>query len=153
MQWIRTLAPALVAGCTAVMSLSALAQAEPAGRVRPKVDVRAMAPGPQASDAAAEPKPAASGLTRDQRKEATLQARQDDTLLPAGEASELRSEKAASAVAARTSTAAATPEPSPPAAPELAAQTASPTMVATVEPSTKKGARKKTRAVAASAPV
>lgn len=87
MAWISALAPALAAGCMAFVSLSVSAQTAPADGKRQKVNVRAMVPGPQASDAVGEPRPAA-GLTRDERKEATLQARKDGTLQPAGEAAD-----------------------------------------------------------------
>jgi hypothetical protein len=98
MQWIRALAPALVAGCAAAVSFSAVAQTAPAG-ARTKVDVRTMVPGPQASDAAAEPRPA-GGLTRNQRKEAALQARQEGVLQPAGEAADPGASKPAPVAAA-----------------------------------------------------
>jgi len=85
MTWIRALAPAVVAACTAIVSLSVPAQTASEVDKRQKVDARAMVPGPQAADAMAASQPA-GGLTRDQRKEATLQARQEGTLQPAGEA-------------------------------------------------------------------
>ena len=89
MKRIRALVPVVLACCTAVASLSASAQGEPAVGKRQKVDVRTMVPGPQASDVVADARPA-GGLTRDQRKEAALQARQDGTLRPAGEAADQR---------------------------------------------------------------
>ena len=85
MSWIRILAPAVVAGCTAIVSLSAPARTVPTVDKRQKVDARAMVPAPQASDAMADSQPA-SGLTREQRKEVTLQARQERALQPPGEA-------------------------------------------------------------------
>ena len=85
MPWFRVLAPAVVAGCAAIVSLSAAAQTASAVEKPQKVDARAMVPAPQASDAMADSQPA-GGLTRDQRKEATLQARQQGALQPAGEA-------------------------------------------------------------------
>ena len=154
MLWIRALALALVAGCTAVVSLSTLAQAESAAR-RPKVDVRAMVPGMQASDAASEPRPAASGLTREQRKEATLQARQEGALQPAGEAADLRSDKPAPVPDTRPvppATTTAMAEPAPRTAPETGAEV-SPTIAPAAAPAAvKKSTRKKARAAAASTP-
>src|SRR4051812_1594009 len=86
MAWIRALMPVVLAGCCAAAAAQT-ASAPPA--VREKVDVRAMVPGPQASEAATEPR-TAGGLSRDQRKEATLQARQEGSLQPAGDAAEAR---------------------------------------------------------------
>jgi len=146
MQWIRALAPALVAGCAAVVSLSVVAQAPPAG-ARAPVDVRAMVPGPQASDAAAEPSPAASGLTRNQRKEAALQARQEGALQPAGEGEPRGDKAAAPASAPRAGSAMASIPPAP--APAVAADASPPTIVAAVPPPAKKSTRKKARAASA----
>lgn len=84
MAWNRALATVVAAACLAMVSLQAPAQTRADGK-RQKVDVRGMLPGPQGSDTAAEPRPVPA-LTRDQRKAATMQARQAGTLQPAGEA-------------------------------------------------------------------
>ena len=138
MTWNRALAAIVVASGTAIAVLPALAQSTASSPPkRQKVDVRSMVPGPQAADAASEPRPAASGLTKDQRKEATLQARQEGTLQPAGDAAELRDAR-----------------PTPPAgAPAELAATNPPhaDRVATAAPPspTKKAARKKARSAGA----
>jgi len=103
----KRIVPALVAGCWIALSGSALAQAS-----RPALDARAMAPGLQAApDPVSTPKPAA-GLTRNQRQEAALQARQEGALAPAGEAADPRGDRPA-VPPARNRLAAATP-PAPP---------------------------------------
>lgn len=134
---IRALGPALAAGCMVVASLSAVAQTAPS---RTRVDARALVPGPQASDAAGESRPAAD-LTRDQRKDATLKARQEGALRPAGEAPDLRGDRPAPV-------AAATPETAAP--PSAVAAAAAPTVVATA-PTPPKKRKKKARAAAAPA--
>ena len=146
---IRTLAPALLACCTAIFALTASAQTESAVGKRQKVDARAMAPGPQASDAPADPAPPAKGLTRDQRKEATLQARQDGALRPAGEAADARDAGSAPRAVADSA-----PLPPPPGAPaEAVADASPPTQVAAAtSPPVKKSKSRKTRPPAASAP-
>ena len=55
MDSIGALTPVVLACCTAIVALSASAQSESAACKRQKVDVRAMAPAPQASEAAADP--------------------------------------------------------------------------------------------------
>ena len=145
---IRTLAPALLACCTAIVALTASAQTESAVGKRQKVDARAMAPGPQASDAPADPAPPAKGLTRDQRKEATLQARQDGALRPAGEAADARDAGSAPRAVADSA-----PSPSPPGAPaEAVADASSSTQVAATSSPVKKSKSRKTRPAAAPAP-
>ena len=147
MHRIRALAPVVLACCTAILSLAASAQTEPTVGKRQKVDVRAMAPGPQASDAAS-PSPAASGLTRDQRKEATLQARQEGTLRPTGEAADPR-EAAPPYLPGAVS--APSPMPAAPAELEGAATPSTQLAAATASP-VKKGKSKKPRPPGASAP-
>ena len=145
---IRTLAPALLACCTAIVALTASAQTESAVGKRQKVDARAMAPGPQASDAPADPAPPAKGLTRDQRKEATLQARQEGALRPAGEAADARDAGSAPRAVADSA-----PSPSPPGAPaEAVADASSSTQVAATSSPVKKSKSRKTRPAAAPAP-
>ena len=145
---IRTLAPALLACCTAIFALTASAQTDSAVGKRQKVDARAMAPGPQASDAPADPAAPAKGLTRDQRKEATLQARQDGALRPAGEAADARDAGSAPRAVADSA-----PSPSPPGAPaEAVADASSSTQVAATSSPVKKSKSRKTRPAAAPAP-
>ena len=145
---IRTLAPALLACCTAIFALTASAQTESAVGKRQKVDAHAMAPGPQASDAPADPAPRAKGLTRDQRKEATLQARQDGALRPAGEAADARDAGSAPRAVADSA-----PLPPPPGAPaEAVADASSSTQVAATSSPVKKSKSRKTRPAAAPAP-
>ena len=149
MDSIRALTPLVLACCTAIVALSASAQSEPAAGKRQKVDIRAMAPAPQASEAAADPVPPANGLTRDQRKEATLQARQDGALRPAGEAADARDAGLAPRAVADSA-----PLPPPPGAPaETVADASPPTQVAAATlPPVKKSKSRKTRPPAASAP-
>jgi hypothetical protein len=155
MKSIRALLPAFVAGCATVVSLSVAAQATPAAGLRQKVDVRAMVPGMQASDAASEPRPAASTLTRDQRKEATLQARQEGALLPAGEAAVPSVDAPAPHAGFKPALPApSTAEPVLAITTERSAEATPPTMLATAAPPVaKKSTRKKARSPAASAPV
>ena len=149
MDSIRALTPLVLACCTAIVALSASAQSEPAAGKRQKLDIRAMAPAPQASEAAADPVPPANGLTRDQRKEATLQARQEGALQPAGEAADPRDAKPAPGGVADS--APSTPSPVAPA--EAAGDASAPTQVAAaVSPPLKKSKSRKTRPPAASAP-
>jgi hypothetical protein len=146
MDRIRGLVPAVLACCTAVLSLAASAQSELATGKRQKVDVRAMVPGPQPSDAGADARPA-GGLTRDQRKEATLRARQDGTLRPTGDAADQRDAKAEAVSAAGDSSTV------PVATPEAAGEVSPPTQVAAATPPpAKKSKSKKARPPAASAP-
>jgi len=160
MAWIRAFAPIVFAAGAALAGLPALAQSTSppeAKAKREKVDVRAMVPGPQASDAASDVRPP-GGLTRDQRKEATVKARQEGALQPAGDAAEVREAKpvpfppdggtartaAADAAAASPAQPAGRVEPSEPAAATLA--TAAPS-----SPS-KKSMRKKPRGAAPTTP-
>ena len=158
MVWIRAFAPIVFAAGAALAALPALAQSTPppeAKAKREKVDARAMVPGPQASDAPSDARPA-SGLTRDQRKEATLQARQEGTLQPAGDTAEPREAKPASLAsgsgAARPAVAEAAPaaraDPTAAAAASPGAQASPAPTIATGAPAastTKKGTRKKSR--------
>jgi hypothetical protein len=141
------LSRSLVAVCAAILSHAAVAQTAPPDK-RPRVDVRSMAPGAQAPEALAEAK-AASGLTRDQRKDAALQARQEGSLLPAGEATDPRGDKAAPVVAKSGDPAPAAVSVAQPQ-PDAAAGTPPPTLVAAaVPPAPKK--RKKARTASAPA--
>ena len=97
------------------IALPLAAQAQSAPTPRAKVDVRTMAPGPLSPEVVA-PAASASGLTRDQRKEATLQARQDGSLKPAGEAADPIGTAAARQSAPATVAAAPPASPVPPAA-------------------------------------
>jgi hypothetical protein len=159
MAWIRALAPIVFAAGTALAGFPALAQSTSppeAKAKREKVDVRAMVPGPQASDAASDVRPA-GGLTRDQRKEATLQARQEGALQPAGDAAEVREAKPLplppDGGIART--AAADAAPASPAQPTGHVEAGDPAAkVATASPSSpaKKSTRKKPRGAAPTTP-
>ena len=160
MVWIRAFAPIVFAAGAALAALPALAQSTPppeAKAKREKVDARAMVPGPQASDAASDARPA-SGLTRDQRKEATLQARQEGALQPAGDAAEVREAKPAPLApeGATARTAAADAAPASPAQPtgHVEAGDAAAAKVAAASPSSpaKKSTRKKPRGAAPTTP-
>ena len=88
---LHPFASLVIAAGVALAVVPAFAEAPPPAKVkRQKVDARAMAPGPQASEAPSDAASSPGGLTRDQRKEATLQARQDGTLQPARDAAEPR---------------------------------------------------------------
>ena len=160
MAWIRALAPIVFAAGAALAALPALAQSTPppeAKAKREKVDARAMVPGPQASDAASDVRPA-SGLTRDQRKEATLQARQEGALQPAGDAADVREAKPVplppDGGTARTAVADAAPaSPAPPTGRVEAGEPAA-AKIATAAPSSpsKKSTRKKARSPSPSTP-
>ena len=148
MDRIRPLVPMVLACCAAFASLPASAQGEPANGKRQKVDVRAMAPAPRASDAVADARPAGA-LTRDQRREATLQAREDGTLRPAGEASDLRDAKAGTLTSAADSSSTV---PSMSVAAGEAALPPTQVAVATSAP-VKKAKVRKARPPAVSAPI
>ena len=161
MVWIRAFAPIVFAAGAALAALPALAQSTPpppeAKAKREKVDARAMVPGPQASDAASDARPA-SGLTRDQRKEATLQARQEGALQPAGDAADVREAKpvplAPDGGTARTAVADADPaSPAPPTG-RVEADEPAAAKIATAAPSSpsKKSTRKKARSPSPSTP-
>lgn len=162
MAWIRAFATIVLAAGIVLAGLPASAQSTPpAGKVkREKVDVRTMVPGPHASDAASEARPV-GGLTRDQRKEATLQARQEGTLQPAGDAAEPRDDGPAPLASNRGAVRPAVSEatvPAPPGDATLEAQADAPgaTKTATAVPTstpTKKSSRKKARSASGATPV
>ncbi|MEO5882980.1 MAG: hypothetical protein ABIQ06_11250 [Caldimonas sp.] len=148
---IRALTPALVGLCSVLCSLAVAAQTASADPKRAKVDVRAMVPGPQASNSDSELETrTATGLTRDQRKEAALQARRDGALRPAGDAADLPVTRPAPLVVAKRLPSAPSRAPmqvSPPdspAPPPVLAEASPPARVAAVPPA-KKSARKKPR--------
>ena len=162
---MRAFATVVLAAGTALAfsGLPAAAQSTPpppAKVKRDKVDVREMVPGPQASDPAGDAPPA-GGLTRDQRKEATLQARQEGTLQPAGDTAEPREAKPALASgngAARPAVAdpapAARAEATPLAEASRAAEASTAATVATAASAaaTAKKTRKKPRGASGSTP-
>lgn len=136
----------LVAALAAILSHAVVAQTAPPAK-RPPVDVRSMVPGAQAPDALAEAR-AASGLTASQRKDAALQARQEGSLQPAGEAADLRGDKPARVGAtSRDATPATASNPPPP--PDATAAPP-PTLVAEAPPAAPKK-RKKSRTASAPA--
>lgn len=113
MHLIRRLVPALTMTWLAAVSPAVLAQtAEP---VRPAVDVRSMLP--SIAEPAAAASPAGTGLTRNQRKDAALEARKEGALKPAGEGAEAGEDAAARlAVKGRAAPAAPVAAPRPMAA-------------------------------------
>jgi hypothetical protein len=116
MELIRRLVPALATICCVVVSPAILGQT--AQSVRPAVDVRSMLPS-VAEPAAAAP-PTGTGLTRNQRKDQALKAREEGALKPAGEGAELREDTASKLAAkskAEPSVAVAEPPPVPAPAP------------------------------------
>jgi len=164
MAWNRALAPIVFAAGAALAGLPALAQSTSppeAKAKREKVDVRAMVPGPQASDAASDARPA-GGLTRDQRKEATLQARQEGALQPAGDAAEgpvarpapLAPDGGIPRPTAAADAAPASPVPATPATAPVEASDPTAAKIATAASSSpsKKSTRKKTRGASPTTP-
>jgi hypothetical protein len=155
---LRALSAFVIAAGMALATLSAHPQSTPPAKVkRAKVDARTMVPGPQASDAAASDARASSGLTRDQRKEATLQARQEGTLQPAGDTAEPREGKPQPLAAGNDpprSEAAAVAPTEPAGSSELATSASDTANVATAASpaSTKKGTRKKARGASGAPP-
>jgi hypothetical protein len=89
MRFVRALPLAFIAGCV-VLSPASLAQTPASSR--PAVDARALLPSASAPDLAVAPAASGAGLTRNERKDATLKARQEGALKPAGEGAELRGE-------------------------------------------------------------
>ena len=138
---IRALVPALVAGGALVVSPAILAQA--VAPARPAVDARSMLPSIATPDAVAPPA-GKSGLTRDQRKDAALKARQEGTLKPAGEGAELRDDSA-TALAAQGKTQPVVRAASPPMPPQPSVAVATPPakVAANAARAQKKGAAKK----------
>lgn len=124
----RNVMATLVAGCVVALSGPVFAQT-----AKPKVDARAMAPGLQSASEPAAAPPAASGLTRNQRQEAALQARQEGNLAPAGEAIDPRGERASAPPVRRValSTPPLPPAPSAVVAPSAESTSLPPTTVAT----------------------
>ena len=137
----------LVAALAAILSHAVVAQTAPPAK-RPPVDVRSMVPGAQAPEALAEAR-AASGLTASQRKDAALQARQEGSLQPAGEAADLRGDKPAPVGAKGRDPAPGTASNPPPPQPDATAAPP-PTLVAEAPPAAPKK-RKKSRTASAPA--
>ena len=148
----------LVTALAAILSHAVVAQTAPPAK-RPPVDVRSMVPGAQAPEALSEAR-AASGLTASQRKDAALQARQEGSLQPAGEAADLRGDKSAAADLRGDKSApvvAKSRDPAPATAssplqpqPDAAAGAPPPTLVAEAPPAAPKK-RKKARTASAPA--
>ena len=138
----------LVTALAAILSHAVVAQTAPPAK-RPPVDVRSMVPGAQAPEALSEAR-AASGLTASQRKDAALQARQEGSLQPAGEAADLRGDKSAPVVAKSRDPAPATASSPLQPQPDAAAGAPPPTLVAEAPPAAPKK-RKKARTASAPA--
>lgn len=137
---IRALVPALVAGGALVVSPAILAQA--VAPARPAVDARSMLPSIATPDAVAPPA-GKSGLTRDQRKDAALKARQEGTLKPAGEGAELRDDSATALAAQGKTQPVVRAVSPPPLKPPGAVATPPAKVAANAARAQKKGAAKK----------
>ena len=130
MRFVRALQPLLVAAGVVAVSSSAFAQSPEA--MRRAVDARALLPSASAPDLVVAPAASGAGLTRSERRDAALKARQEGALRPAGEGAELRGETGTGTVAARAAKgrpAAADERPAPSvlvaAAPSVATESAS----------------------------
>jgi hypothetical protein len=111
MNQAKALTVTILAGWAALLGAATQAQTEPS----PSVDARSVEPSPGAPTAIEAP---TSQLTRAQRKDAALQARQSGTLRPAGDAADLHDDIGtvpAKAGSGTPSTAALSPAPATPA--------------------------------------
>ena len=143
MRFVRALRPVFVAGCVVALSPALFAQTPASARA--SVDARALLPSASAPDPVVVLPANGAGLTRNERKDAALKARQEGTLKPAGEGAELRGETVA-ARAAKGRPAAVDERP----APLAVAATPSATTESASAPRAQKN--KATKKVAARAP-